>query len=340
MDRFCKLLCIIIVWQLCRQVEAHDIHFSQFYASPQNLNPSLAGNFEGQYRLVMNNRNQWQSFTNGYRTFSASFDSRITNWRISGSTFGAGLLINSDRAGDGKMGITQVGISLSMQYDITGSGKYLVAAGICPSFSQYSIDFSKFTFNSQYNGVQFDAMLPSNENFEADRVSFFDLASGINFATSVNDNLSFTFGLAASHILRPLLSFNNDPSVKLKSRYQYHAIVLYKLRNDFIIYPSLKLSSQGPLKEFNWGGMAKLGLNNMYFQSFYFGGWNRWRDAVILKIGTDYQNINIGISYDINISKLTCASNGKGGFEFSLAYIFNLKKELKPVFFRQCPTFI
>ncbi|MEK7227019.1 MAG: type IX secretion system membrane protein PorP/SprF, partial [Bacteroidota bacterium] len=44
-------------------LQAQDIHFSQFLSSPMNLNPALAGQFDGDHRFVMNHRNQWSSVT-------------------------------------------------------------------------------------------------------------------------------------------------------------------------------------------------------------------------------------------------------------------------------------
>jgi len=336
-----RIIFILTALFQCWQINAQDIHFSQFFASPQNLNPSLTGSFDGQYRMVINNRNQWQSFTNGYRTFSASSDCRIRPLIVPPAwSFGAGLLVNSDKAGDGNMGLTQLGISLATHHDITGTGKYIISAGICPSFLQYSIDFSKLTFNSQYNGINYDSNILSNENFAGNSITFFDLSSGINLAALLSAKISLTMGFAANHMLKPQISFNNDPSVRLNPKYQYHALAMLSFRDDLIIYPSILFATQGKQKEFNWGGMVRIGLKNLYFQSLYFGSWNRWNDAIILKTGTDYQNINIGISYDINISKLTKASNGRGGFEFSMAYIFNMKKEQKPLMYKHCPTFI
>ena len=42
-------------------VQAQDIHFSQFYQSPLNLNPALTGVMNCNHRIVANYRNQWAS---------------------------------------------------------------------------------------------------------------------------------------------------------------------------------------------------------------------------------------------------------------------------------------
>ncbi|MCX6259018.1 MAG: PorP/SprF family type IX secretion system membrane protein [Bacteroidia bacterium] len=321
-------------------ISAQDIHFSQFYSSPLNLNPATTGNFDGQYRFIANDRNQWQSFTNGYRTFSASFDSKWILPGLVNSAAGAGLIINSDKAGDGNFGFTQIGLAVSFHYDLTGTGKNIISAGVCPSFSQYSIDFSKFNFNSQFNGDYYDPGIPANENLSAGNFTFFDLSAGAGISSYINEKYSVNSGFSVQHLLSPTVSFYDNSGVKLNPRFNIHAMVEYHYRPDITIYPSFMFSKQGVLREFTWGGMTKLSLNNLIVQSLYFGGWNRWGDAIILKTGADYQNVNIGISYDFNISSLTRASNGMGGFEFSMAYIFNLRRIMPPVPFKQCPTFI
>ena len=48
---------------------------------------------------------------------------------------------------------------------------------------------------------------------------------------------------------------------------------------------------------------------------------------------------NVGVSYDINTSKLTAATNGRGGFEISVIYIF---KKIVPFVAksRVCPIYM
>ena len=49
---------------------SQDLHFSQFFEAPLLRNPALAGIFTGDYRIQGVYRDQWNSFTNAYRTGS------------------------------------------------------------------------------------------------------------------------------------------------------------------------------------------------------------------------------------------------------------------------------
>jgi hypothetical protein len=46
----------------------------------------------------------------------------------------------------------------------------------------------------------------------------------------------------------------------------------------------------------------------------------RWNDALIPTIKLDYYKFGIGLSYDMNISKLRPASQFRGGLECSISY--------------------
>ncbi|MBL7808489.1 MAG: type IX secretion system membrane protein PorP/SprF, partial [Saprospiraceae bacterium] len=59
--------------------QAQDIHFSQFYQSPLNLNPAMTGVMNCNHRFVANYRNQWASIlkNRAYNTYSASYDQKL-----------------------------------------------------------------------------------------------------------------------------------------------------------------------------------------------------------------------------------------------------------------------
>ena len=54
----------------------------------------------------------------------------------------------------------------------------------------------------------------------------------------------------------------------------------------------------------------------MLFRSYYRTG-----DAFIPTVMLEVASFSVGISYDVNVSGLTEASNGKGGMEISLRFI-------------------
>jgi hypothetical protein len=51
-----------------------------------------------------------------------------------------------------------------------------------------------------------------------------------------------------------------------------------------------------------------------------FGGYYRHKDAVAPFVGVDYKNFLIGLSYDVNTSKLGAMTRNINSFELSFSY--------------------
>ena len=123
------LVCTFIVLAGFSSVKEQDIHFSQFYMSPLNLNPAMTGVMNCKTRFVANYRNQWASVlkANAYNTYSASYDQKVPVGRE--DYFGIGGSLWGDVAGESRFGTTQGRLSLSYSKKMAGYRKkssYLV----------------------------------------------------------------------------------------------------------------------------------------------------------------------------------------------------------------------
>ena len=100
MKRLKQLAFFTLLMTFMFSAKAQDIHFSQFYLSPLNLNPAMTGVMNCNIRLVANYRNQWASVlrSNAFRTYSVSYDQRIPVGR--NDFFGIGGTFWGDRAGE------------------------------------------------------------------------------------------------------------------------------------------------------------------------------------------------------------------------------------------------
>jgi hypothetical protein len=65
----------------------------------------------------------------------------------------------------------------------------------------------------------------------------------------------------------------------------------------------------------------------------------RYKDALIPVVKLDYYPFSLAFSYDINISKLSVASAGRGGIEVSLSYITYVNKDNSTRDKVKCPKF-
>ncbi len=98
--------------------------------------------------------------------------------------------------------------------------------------------------------------------------------------------------------------------------------------------------NQGKYREFVFGSRVAFikDRHPINYTATDFGLFIRHKDAVIVVLGIDYKSYTLGLSYDINISKLKTASNSRGGFEISVTYRLNKSDKIIP---REvpCPIF-
>jgi len=333
-----KLKIIIILFFYVELTFGQDIHFSQADLSPLNLNPALTGKFDADYRLHANERTQWRSVTTPYKTFSTSFDAYLQQLKFNGY-FGAGIVFNTDKAGDGDFSTNQVKLCFAYHYKSKADTNLTVSGGFNFGYNQNSLNYSKLYFGNQYNGYNFDPTLPNNEVFANNNMHYFDGAIGFNVGYFIK-NIPVEAGISYHHLNKPEQSFYNQAIVELDRKFDFHASAIIKVSDKTNILPTIFWFRQGILNEINIGGLAQQKLNSNVFKSIYLGGWLRWNDAGILCFAFDYQNFRIGLSYDVNISSLKVASASRGGLEISLRYIFNSYNSLKIPNKHICPPFI
>ncbi|HSK11608.1 MAG TPA: type IX secretion system membrane protein PorP/SprF, partial [Phnomibacter sp.] len=69
--------------------------------------------------------------------------------------------------------------------------------------------------------------------------------------------------------------------------------------------------------------------------TLYAGAWYRFNDALIPYLGLEWSSFRFGASYDVNTSSLKAVSQGRGGFEVSLIYVYRTSTD-RPIV---CPKF-
>src|SRR5215475_2074807 len=140
------------------RARAQDIHFSQFFEAPLLRNPALAGVFTGDYRIQTLFRDQWNSFNNAYRTGSVSGEHK---WSIGKANdfLTTGLEILYDKAGTAALTTTEVLPALNYHKSLSNEKPMYLAVGFMGGVVQKTLDMSKVTTNSQYNGTAYDPAL-------------------------------------------------------------------------------------------------------------------------------------------------------------------------------------
>lgn len=317
-------------------VSAQDIHWSQFNDNPIFQNPANAGNFNGDYRFVANYRDQWRSVTVPYTTLSISADSKLYNHK----NLGYGILFFHDVVGDGSLRTIELQGNISYLLKLSKDSTHTLRAGLNLGMNHRQLNFSQLYFNNQYDGIQYNAALSSNEILQNDRKTNFSFGIGGVYQYYVNKRFNITAGIGAYNLNKPNQGFYNDVILR-DIRTNIFAKGIYKIGFDWDIVPSFSLSFQGKYNEIITGTSVKYTLVDRLgeYRALYAGGWFRNKDAGYVSVGMDYQSWFVGLSYDINFSKLVPASRARGGFEIAVRYILHSFKP-KKIVHRICPDYI
>ena len=314
-----------------------DIHFSQFNRSYQNLNPAQTGSFVGDFRFNGNFRNQWSSISEPYRTFSAAFDASHPFAQL--PELKLGLVFINDEAGVGGLKSTTVNSNIAYHRKVDTDSTWIIKTGLLVGFSTRSVDFNKFTYDNQYTGRIFDPNLSSGEDFDRNNLSHLNLGTGFGLEHRLSSTDHVEIGFSAFNLTNPNLSFANQ-AANLDIRTNLHLTSRFRMNEKLALLPSLLWTRQAKFKEFLFGSELQYQFDGQNgFSNLYGGFFMRTSDAFIFTAGLDYENWNLGLSYDVNFSELRTASSRRGGLEISLTYIF--KKYIPNLSrYKICPNFM
>ena len=341
MNKVVYQLLLSIFCMLPVSLFSQDVHFSHIHASPTILNPAMTGLFNGQVRFIANSKGQWNGLTKGYRTFAGSVDMRMFEFNRE-DVIAGGLNIISDKAGDLDFTTTAVLGSVSVLKTL---GDHYFAFGLQSGVISNSVDFSKI--------VAFD-IEPDVQSGAPDRINYLDINTGVAWFYNFDRFSNIYLGVSASHLNRPDVSFYKDEdlseSLIAYRKYIFHGGADIEVNRKNTVMPSFIFMDQGPHREITvgsyWKYKTSMNGSRNSTSALYFGGWLRWyaernylgTDAIVAAIRMDFKNTFLSLTYDINISSLTRASNGAGGPEFSVIHIIDSWGNKRPTKIR-CPNF-
>lgn len=327
-----KIVILMGFWSslFAMSAQAQDLHFSQFFETPLLRNPALAGIFEGDVRVQAVYRDQWNSVTTGYRTGSLSGEYKMPVFK--GDDFVTwGMQLFYDRAGS--VSFTQAKILPALNYhkSISNEKNTYLSLGFMGGWVQHSIDLSKVTTNSQYDGMGL------GENITDPTYSYLDGSVGmsLNSVMKNHPDNNYYVGGAYHHFNRPRNSFYKNKNIELNPKWVFSGGL--KLGVNEYTYITLQgdHSKQGSFKETIFGAMYGLKIGAYPDEPDYaihFGTFIRWNDALIPVVKLDYSPFSVSVSYDANISKLKPSSHGRGGFEIAISWIGKLADRSNPYF--------
>ncbi len=320
-QRFTYILIVGLMLLWGKEGKCQDPHFSQFYANPLYMSPSLAGSTNGA-RMVLNYRNQWPGINTAYETMSLSFDNFFHSFNS-----GIGVLLYQDKAGSA--GLTTTNVAFQYSYNIVLNDTWQVIPGIQFTYGNKSIDFSKIQFADEMIGSGGSGSWQRLNNEATNYIDF--AASAFLFSHK------YWFGFTADHLAEPNYSFLNENTTMPFKVVLFGGMNIWSERSrrrevsrSFSL--SYRFQSQAQNNQLDVGAY-------WYNAPLEIGVWYRGvpiianhgsginQDAIVALLSYRYGPFRVGYSYDISISGL--GWNSQGAHELSVIYEFNQRMNLK-----------
>lgn len=311
---------------------SQDIHFTNFNLMPLQQNPSMAGNFDGNYRFSGIYRNQWATVSVPFNTFGFGFDAAFLENR-NGSKFGTGLFAYLDQAGDSKFQTLylSVPIAYNLKIKLNDKTKLNLGVGMSVGIFRKSLRTNLLTFDNQFTGEVFDENINPNESFEQLSFMRLNIGAGGNIGIEIEDKLALGIGIGVHNLNNITESFLNDGMrVILNRRTSIPVFAIVPINKRWELQFDYLFQFQAQKQEHVFGAIAYYYFKNdgPAKKSFGFGSYLRAKDAVSTVFRYRINNFTAGLAYDTNISDFQAATNTYGGIE--VAAIYTIKNVRTP----------
>ncbi len=312
----------VLMWVSVLPAMGQDINFSQFYELPMLRNPALAGIFAGDVRVTSAYRNQWENVTVPYRSFALGTEYKKSIGENSDDFITFGFQATSDVAGDSRLSRTQVFPVMNYNKSLGGERAGYISAGIMGGVVMQHFDPSRLTFDDQFVNGAYSASNPTKQVFTQTGFSYWDVSAGLSYSSVAGQNIHYYLGLGLFHITEPKVAFQQQYDVKMNRKWMVNMGLSVPLndQNSLIVYGDYFM--QGGARQGQGGALFNHDLSQFEDEKITIaaGMFYRGKDAFIPVVKLNYYHLGLGITYDVNSSKLKTASQYRGGFELTLSY--------------------
>ena len=344
MKKLKKLMLLFSAFIAVEKTSAQDPSFSQFFSSPLNIDPALTANIIEKWRVISNFRNQWSGPGNPYTTGTVSYDAKIFNDVVGNlvdenTRVGMGGMLMYDQTLGGALKSNYASFNVSGNirlmkkegYEINGArirhmskikmdqtAEQRLGIGLGVIYGHKRLDFSKLNFGEQFTGRGFDTNLPTGEAGLSNMKGYISTSVGLIY-TYIMGGTNIDLGVAAFHLNKPKQTFTADEKQYLAPRYVAHGNLEASLTNQLNLYTNGIYQYQSGASYFSVGSALGYFLPNTENPvTINAGLWYWSQNAVIPYLGFSYGGFQIGVTYDVTISKLNDAARRSNTFEFSM----------------------
>ena len=204
-------------------------------------------------------------------------------------------------------------------------GYHRIGVGFQGTWATKKIDYGRFVFSRQFTPVGFDPTLPTGEPINGFNLNYLDFSTGILYSGMNSWQQQWYLGSSFYHINRPNEGISTEEN-RLVPRLSAHGGFNFPINEWNRLYLSALYMQSAITSEKMVGTILEsLVRTNQYETKLFLGLYYRADEAFIPYIGISNDKLQVGISYDVNISTLKDATRSRGGAEISLQ--MNLSKD-------------
>ncbi len=317
-----RVLVLVILLLSLFSSQAQDPSFSQFWASPLNINPALTGNINGDWRVIMNFRSQWIGPTAPYITGTISHDRKLFVETLpEGQRFSVGGMFMYDRTMGGVLQSVygSGNVSYNVQIAEGYNNNHYLGAGVGLIYGHKRMDWTRVVFGEQYNGRGFDVNLPTGEFSLSAMKPYLSSSAGLTYSVG-GDRANFDFGVAGFHLNQPRQTFLEDDNERLATRWVVHANYERNLNNGLVLTTNGVYQRQTTASYFSVGGGLGYVVDEASNTSVSAGIWYWSKNAIVPYLGFSKGKMQFGFSSDVLISKLRDSPGKRSTWEVSVIF--------------------
>jgi type IX secretion system PorP/SprF family membrane protein len=300
---------ITLFFAICRQMNLltqNNIHFTQFYNAPTELNPALTGQFDG----LLIYRQQWSGASNISSDFFTKTLQGSVDLSIGNKQFGIGLSAINDVTGNSVFNSNR--FMLSLAYGLKFEDNHILSFGAQGMYYGSSLNTESLNFATP-NPILFNSS------------KYYDFNIGLNYHIESEMN-RIDFGISGHQLLGGVESFKstNDSSNKVPKYYKAYSIIEWAFDDELKIMPGFFGGDQAGATNFLIGSNVGFQLRDELPNIILFAGiWNRINklnyESILPLIGVEMSKVRFMISYDhsFSLNKLNSTPNT---IEMSISY--------------------
>lgn len=294
-------------------LSAQDYRFTQAYANPLRLNPSMMG-ANSDLRIGLGYRTQWSNIQKGFTTMS--FTGMYPLFMKSGGKLDVGVNVINDQAGAFKT----TDAALAIDYNKEIANDQNLCLSLMGGFAQKSLDAANLSFENQYILGSYNSSNPSNELTLNNKVSYPDVGFGLVWYMNPareKSKLNAFAGVSGFHLNKPNQSFTGTKGT-LPVRMIYIGGIKILGDKKIDVSPNIRMTQQAGNTEMSAGVSVDYNLNDN--MKVVIGTWYRRNDAIAFMVGVEHKSFTFGYSYDAVTSSLNNISGHAAAHEITLSY--------------------